>query len=130
MGRQRTDAGNDLDRAPSTWAELGAFRTNLSLRRQARGRPHRSAEMGKGGKAAWTMAVVISAVIFGLAHFDWGVVGIVQTTFMGLALAISYLVVKRNLWVLVLAHAYIDTLLLVQLYLGPAATAAGVGVAL
>jgi hypothetical protein len=30
---------------------------------------------------------------------------------MGLALAISYLVVKRNLWVLVLAHAYIDSLL-------------------
>ncbi len=86
---------------------------------------NRLAEMGKGGKAAWSMAVVISAVVFGLAHFDWGVVGIVQTTFMGLALAISYLVVKRNLWVLVLAHAYIDTLLLVQLYLGPAATAAG-----
>ncbi len=86
---------------------------------------NRLGEMGKGGKAAWSMAVVISAVVFGLAHFDWGVVGIVQTTFMGLALAISYLVVKRNLWVLVLAHAYIDTLLLVQLYLGPAATAAG-----
>jgi hypothetical protein len=43
----------------------------------------------------------------------------VQTTLMGLALAVSYLVVRRNLWVLVLAHAYIDTLLLVQLYAGP-----------
>ena len=41
---------------------------------------------------------------------------------MCLALAIAYLVVKRNLWVLVLAHVYIDTVLLVQLYLGPAAT--------
>jgi hypothetical protein len=70
------------------------------------------------------MAVVISAVVFGLAHFDWGIVGILQTTFMGLALAISYLVVKRNLWVLVLAHAYIDTVLLVQMYIGPAASAA------
>jgi membrane protease YdiL (CAAX protease family) len=86
---------------------------------------NRLAEMGKGGKAAWSIAVVISAVVFGLAHFDWGIVGVVQTTFMGLALAISYLVVKRNLWVLVLAHAYIDTLLFVQLYLGPAADAAG-----
>jgi membrane protease YdiL (CAAX protease family) len=43
---------------------------------------------------------------------------------MGLALAASYLLVRRNLWVLVLAHACIDTLLLVQLYLGPAATGA------
>ena len=48
-------------------------------------------------------------------------VGIVQTTFMGLALTVSYVLVKRNLWVLVLAHAYIDTLLLVQMYLGPSA---------
>jgi len=43
----------------------------------------------------------------------------VQTAFMGLALAIAYLVTKRNLWVLVLAHVYIDTLLLVQLYSAP-----------
>ncbi len=56
----------------------------------------------------------------GLAHFDWGIVGIVQTAFMGLALAISYLVTKRNLWALVLAHACIDTLLLVQMYSGVA----------
>ena len=60
----------------------------------------------------------MSAFLFGLAHFGWGVVGIVQTTFMGLALAISYLVLNRNLWVLVLAHVYMDTLLLVQIHLG------------
>ena len=48
----------------------------------------------------------------------WGVMGIMQTTFMGLALGISYLLVKRNLWVLILAHAYMDTVLMVQMYLG------------
>jgi hypothetical protein len=80
----------------------------------------RIAEMGKGSRPAWGVAVVVSAVVFGLAHFDWGIVGIVQTTLMGLALAASYLVVKRNLWVLVLAHAYIDTVLLVQMYMSPA----------
>jgi hypothetical protein len=72
---------------------------------------NRLTELTTGYRAAWTMAVVISAVVFGLAHFGWGFVGVVQTTLMGLALAISYLVVKRNLWVLVLAHAYIDSLL-------------------
>lgn len=81
-------------------------------------------EMGGGGRVSLSIAVVISSVVFGLVHFDWGVVGIVQTAFLGLALAISYLVVKRNLWVLILAHAYMDTALLVQMYFGPPASAA------
>lgn len=70
-----------------------------------------------GTRGAWGTAVVISAVVFGLAHFDWGVVGVIQTTSMGLALGLSFLLVKRNLWVLVLAHACIDTVLLVQIFL-------------
>ena len=37
---------------------------------------------------------------------------------MGLALGIAYLRLKRNLWVTVLAHAYMDTILFVQMYLG------------
>ncbi len=81
---------------------------------------NRLAEFGSGGKVAVRSAVVISAIVFGLVHFDWGLMGMVQTGFMGLALGVSYLVVRRNLWVLVLAHAYMDTILLVQMYL-PAA---------
>lgn len=77
---------------------------------------NRLAEIGHHGTAAWGIAVVASAVVFGLAHFSWGIVGVVQTGFMGLALAIAYLVTKRNLGILILAHAYIDTLLLVPMY--------------
>jgi hypothetical protein len=77
---------------------------------------NRLAEIGRRGKAAWGIAVGISAVVFGLAHFSWGIVGVVQSVFMGLALGIAYLVTKRNLAVLILAHGYIDTLLLVQMY--------------
>lgn len=76
-------------------------------------------ELGGGGRTALAAAVVASAVVFGLVHFDWGVVGIIQTGLMGLVLALAFLLVKRNLWVLVLAHSYLDTLLLVQLYLTP-----------
>lgn len=76
----------------------------------------RLAEIGKQGRAAWWLAIVASAVVFGLAHFGWGIVGIVQTTFMGLALGLAYLVTRRNLWALILAHAYADTLLLLQIY--------------
>lgn len=84
---------------------------------------NRIAELGNGGKVAYGIAIVTSAVIFGLVHFGWGTVGIIQTTFMGLALGLSYLVVKR-LSVLILAHCYMDTILLVQIYLsGPVPTA-------
>lgn len=83
----------------------------------------RVAEMGKGTRTAWAAAVLVSALVFGLAHFGWGAVGIVQTTLMGVALSVSWLLVRRNLWVLVLAHAYMDTLLLVQLYVGAGAAA-------
>jgi membrane protease YdiL (CAAX protease family) len=78
---------------------------------------NRLAELGPAGKWGVRMAVTMSAIIFGLVHFDWGLMGIVQTGFMGLALGVSYLVVRRNLWVLILAHAYMDTMLLVQMYL-------------
>jgi len=77
----------------------------------------RLSELGAGRIWAIRAAVVVSAIVFGFAHFDWGVVGIVQTTFMGLALGASYVMLRRDLWVLVLAHAYMDTILLVQLYL-------------
>ena len=78
---------------------------------------NRIAELGGGGKTAWRVAVVISSVVFGFAHYGWGASGIVQTGFMGLALGVSYLVVGRNLWVTILAHAYMDTILMVQMYL-------------
>ncbi len=63
-----------------------------------------------------TIAVLTSAVIFGLIHFDWGWMGVGQTTFMGLALAIAYYKVQRNLWVNIIAHGYMDTILLVQMF--------------
>lgn len=77
---------------------------------------NRIAELGGGGKTAWRVAVLISAVVFGFAHYGWGASGIVQTGFMGLALGVSYIVVGRNLWVTILAHAYMDTILMVQMY--------------
>jgi hypothetical protein len=46
--------------------------------------------------------------------------GIVQTGFMGLVLSAAFLKLERNLWVLVLTHFYMDTILLVQLYFAPA----------
>jgi hypothetical protein len=62
------------------------------------------------------VAVIINAIVFGLAHSEWNISGVAQTGCMGLAMGVSYLVVGRNLWVTILAHAYMDTILLVQMY--------------
>lgn len=78
----------------------------------------RIAEMGTGSRNWIRGAVLISSIIFGLVHFEWGLMGIVQTGFMGLALGISFIVLKRNLWILVFAHAYMDAILMIQMYFG------------
>ena len=78
---------------------------------------NRISEIGKNSKKAIWIAVILSSIIFGFVHYDWGPMGIVQTAFMGLALGICYIKLKKRLWILVLAHAYMDTILMVQLYL-------------
>jgi membrane protease YdiL (CAAX protease family) len=77
----------------------------------------RCAEFFDGSKLGWRIAVAVSTVVFALIHYDWGISGIVQTGCMGFVLAVAYLRVKRNLWVNIIAHGIMDTILLVQLYL-------------
>jgi len=78
---------------------------------------NRISELGLDTKYGKMVTVLISAVIFGLVHYTWGPTGMVSTGLMGLAMGICYLKFKKNLWILVLAHAYLDTFLLVQVYL-------------
>ncbi len=68
-------------------------------------------------KPGVAISTTISAVIFGLVHYNWGPAGVVQTTFMGLALGICFIWLKRKLWILIAAHAIMDTILIVQVYL-------------
>ena len=77
---------------------------------------NRISELGLDSKYGKMATVLISAVIFGLVHFEWGPTGIVSTGLMGLVMGIFYLKFKKKLWILVLAHAYMDTILLVQVY--------------
>ena len=64
----------------------------------------------------WSVAV--SGLIFGMAHVAWGPLGILQTTAMGWVLGYFYLRYQRNLWVTILAHVYMDTLLILQIGTG------------
>jgi hypothetical protein len=73
-------------------------------------------ETSAGGKGVQRFAVLFSAVFFGLIHFDWGPVGMGQTAFVGLVFAVAYVKLGRNLWINILAHGYMDTILLLQLF--------------
>lgn len=65
------------------------------------------------------LAVVLAAAIFGYGHFYYqGVRGIVSAGAIGLALGALYLVCKKNLWPLVLAHGLVDSLVFTALYAG------------
>lgn len=78
---------------------------------------NRISELGLNGKRGLIIAVIISTVVFGIAHYSWGPMGIVQAGFMGLVLGLCYIFMKKRLWIIILAHAYLDTILLVQIYL-------------
>ncbi len=78
---------------------------------------NRLRELGLATKTGTVLAVVLSAIVFGLIHYEWGPMGVVQTGFMGLVLGVCYLKFNHGLWVVILAHAYMDTILMVQMYL-------------
>jgi membrane protease YdiL (CAAX protease family) len=78
---------------------------------------NRISELGLATKKGTTIAIIISSIVFGLVHYEWGPMGMVQTGFMGLALGICYIKLKKRLWILILAHAYMDTILIIQMYL-------------
>ena len=78
---------------------------------------NRISELTKGTKYSGTIAVILSTIFFGSIHYEWGLIGMIQTGCMGLVMGISYIKLKKRLWILVLAHAYMDTILLVQLYM-------------
>lgn len=68
--------------------------------------------------AAWGLAAIIQAVFFGLAHYSQSAFGIVQTGLIGLIFGILYLVGRRNLLPLILAHGVVNTISITQTYLG------------
>ena len=69
-------------------------------------------------RVTMALAVVGSSVVFGLAHFAWGWMGVLQTTLMGLVLGTIYVRSGRNLWVTIIAHGLANTAKFLLLYSG------------
>lgn len=78
----------------------------------------RAAEFLGGSKAAWWVAMIFASVLFGYGHYYKGPVGIIDSGIAGLILGSAYLLCRRNLWVPVLGHGFIDTIAIALLFLG------------
>jgi membrane protease YdiL (CAAX protease family) len=77
---------------------------------------HRLEEAFAGARHVVPTAVVVGGLIFGAIHYSWGLAGMMQTAVMGMALGTAYVKLGRRLWIVILVHGYLDTLLFVQIY--------------
>ena len=71
-----------------------------------------------GGRIGLVAAALLNGLPFGLIHFEWGIGGILMTTVMGSVLGLMFLITRRNLWPLIVAHATLDAVLMTLLYFG------------
>lgn len=74
------------------------------------------ASLFRNKKAGWTVAVVVSSVIFAAGHFYQGISGILLTGIIGLLYSLLYLWEERNLWMLILTHGIYDSAAFMVIY--------------
>ncbi|MCE7993463.1 MAG: CPBP family intramembrane metalloprotease [Roseivirga sp.] len=84
---------------------VGGFSEELIFR----GFLYRQAEGWFGSsKTSLVLMVIIGSLIFGLPHIYQGGFGVVQSILVGMIYGTMYLVNKRNLWMVMIAHAVFD----------------------
>lgn len=78
----------------------------------------RVAELARFTRSGWIAGVVMTSIMFGLAHLYQGPSGVIATGLSGLIFGLAYLASGRNLWCAILAHGLMDTIGFVMIYLG------------
>jgi CAAX protease family protein len=78
----------------------------------------RIAELTRYSPSGWIIALVVSSVLFGLAHWYQDVSGVVATGVTGFLFGSAYILSGRNLWCAILAHGLLDTLGFLMIYSG------------
>jgi uncharacterized protein len=80
---------------------------------------NRFGKVFEGFRGRTVLAVIFSAILFGMAHYmAEGLLGAVSTTIMGLVLGIFYVRCRGNLWVTIIAHGLANSIRFVLLFLG------------
>ena len=78
----------------------------------------RFAKLLNDSRGARVTAVLVTAVLFGLIHFQQGALGIIATGFVGLVFGAVFFASGRNLWLVFIAHGIMDTIAFTYLYNG------------
>jgi uncharacterized protein len=97
-----------------TWT-LAAFGEELVWRGYLM---NRVAGLGKYTRLAWIVSLLAANAIFGLAHSNQGVTGIIEEGIAGVLLGVMYLSAGRNLAVPIVAHGVQDTIDMVLIFFG------------
>jgi uncharacterized protein len=78
----------------------------------------RAADVFRRSNAAYFLAMLLVAVLFGFGHFYKGPAGVLDSTYSGLVYGCAYLLSGRNLWAPILAHGISDTFALLVYFTG------------
>jgi membrane protease YdiL (CAAX protease family) len=97
-----------------TWT-LAAFGEELVWRGYLM---NRVAGLGKYTRLAWIVSLLAANAVFGLAHSNQGVTGIVEEGIAGVLLGLMYLGTRRNLAVPIVAHGVQDTIDMILIFFG------------
>jgi len=79
---------------------------------------NRIADLGRGTRTAWIVSLFLISALFGFAHYQQGLTGIIEEGSDGLILGLMYLGYRRNLAIPIVAHGVCDTIDIVLLFLG------------
>jgi membrane protease YdiL (CAAX protease family) len=99
-----------------TWT-LAAFGEEMVFRGYLM---NRISDLVGHGWAGWVSALLVSSLIFGAAHGYQGLAGAIGTAEMGLLLGAMYLLNRRNLWMNIVCHGFVDSISLIWLYFSAA----------
>lgn len=79
---------------------------------------NRVADLGRGTRTAWIASLFLISALFGFAHYQQGLTGIIEEGSDGLILGLMYLACGRNLAIPIVAHGVCDTIDIALLFLG------------
>ena len=82
---------------------------------------NRLADMFGQNKLGWSLAVLAQAVVFGAMHISQGSAGMITTGFVGLIFGTYYVISKKRLFPIILAHGFINTIGITAYYLSDGA---------
>jgi uncharacterized protein len=79
---------------------------------------NRVAGLGNRTRFAWVCSLLVVNAVFGLAHSNQGVTGIIEEGIAGVLLGLMYLGTGRNLAVPIVAHGVQDTIDMILIFFG------------